>query len=490
MKRIKSIIDPLYKLVIIILIFSLLAGMAYSLLTFKYGDGILGLKKMYDEKRDSIDVLFLGSSHAFEDVNTAVLFDSYGIAAYVLAGSVQPYWNTYYYLLETLKTQTPKLIVLEAYASTFTYEYSDNSRIIKNTFGIREPIVKLQALKVSSPPDKIDDYFFGYRQWHSRYTGLEESDLREYYERPTLKYYKGYGCNFGLTPLERPNVDSVTDRTKLFDKTEEYYRKIIELAQNNDIPIMIMVSPYILDANQQKMYNESHSIADEYNVPFYNFCLSDLNDAIGLDYLTDFADAGHLNYLGNVKFTEALSDIMEENYSLPDRRSDKAYSSWENNSKALFAEVADQRLRMENDLANYLDLLGDGDYTVILATRSKSSDIFSNLGSALQKIGIDPENLKDGGIYAARNGTEMYRCSELSWEYRESFGRNILRIERQFDLETYSFDQTVYYNGIPILTNFNGCVFAVYDNFSRSVVEISSFTIDMNGNLTKSTITK
>ena len=112
-----------------ILQFSIFAGIVFVLLnniyktfSFKYGDGILGLKKFYMLDEDSVDVLILGSSHAFENINTGFLFDSYGIASYVLSGSVQPYWNTYYYLTEALKTQQPKVIILDAYASTFDNE--------------------------------------------------------------------------------------------------------------------------------------------------------------------------------------------------------------------------------------------------------------------------------------------------------------------------------------------------------------------------------
>lgn len=61
----------------------------------KYGDGIYSLTKFYEQKKDSVDVLVLGSSHAFENINTGTLWDEYGMASYVLGGSRQPSWNTY-----------------------------------------------------------------------------------------------------------------------------------------------------------------------------------------------------------------------------------------------------------------------------------------------------------------------------------------------------------------------------------------------------------
>lgn len=53
----------------------------------KYGDGIYSLTKFYEQKKDSVDVLVLGSSHAFENINTGTLWDEYGMASYVLGGS-------------------------------------------------------------------------------------------------------------------------------------------------------------------------------------------------------------------------------------------------------------------------------------------------------------------------------------------------------------------------------------------------------------------
>ena len=102
----------------------------------KHVDGIYDVTKFYDLDRDTVDVLILGSSHAFEDFNTGTLWDAHGMSSYVLGGSIQPMWNTYYYLKEALKTQSPGLIVLEGFCLTFSSEYSDSSRIIKNNYGL------------------------------------------------------------------------------------------------------------------------------------------------------------------------------------------------------------------------------------------------------------------------------------------------------------------------------------------------------------------
>jgi len=118
----------------LLLIFVLVLLFEYhSVFSFKYGDGMYSIEAFYAQEENSVDLLVLGSSHAFEDVNTGTMWKNYGMAAYDLCGSIQPMWNAYYYLREALKTQTPKLVVLEAYTITRDDEYSDESRIIKNS---------------------------------------------------------------------------------------------------------------------------------------------------------------------------------------------------------------------------------------------------------------------------------------------------------------------------------------------------------------------
>ena len=70
---------------ILLILLMVLAGIN-RVFKMKYGDGIYSLTKFYEQKKDSVDVLVLGSSHAFENINTGTLWDEYGMASYVLGG--------------------------------------------------------------------------------------------------------------------------------------------------------------------------------------------------------------------------------------------------------------------------------------------------------------------------------------------------------------------------------------------------------------------
>lgn len=51
-------------------------------------------------------------------------------------------------------------------------------------------------------------------------------------------------CLILLILQEFMDVSSVDYETELLPKTEKYYRKTIELAQENNIPIIVVVAPY------------------------------------------------------------------------------------------------------------------------------------------------------------------------------------------------------------------------------------------------------
>ena len=64
--------------------------------------------------KDSTDVLVLGSCQSYQGFNPAVFYSETGLTSYVLASPDQRMYATYYYLLYALRTQSPKLVLVDA----------------------------------------------------------------------------------------------------------------------------------------------------------------------------------------------------------------------------------------------------------------------------------------------------------------------------------------------------------------------------------------
>lgn len=361
-----------------IIFFILICGFLYSLnsiFRFKYEDGIYDMDIFYELPENSVDVLVLGSSHAFMDINPAVFWNEYGFSTYVLGGSVQPMWNTYYYLKEALKTQSPKVIILEGFRTAEQGDFLGDSNAIKNTYGLKLSKNKIEALQLSVPHDRLWEVGLSYIQYHNRYEDLEASDFLPYLGNENYyKYWKGYMNGFVTVAFDVPDVSKVLDSMPLTPKTEKYYRKIIELAQENQIPIIVAISPYYaITPEDQARFNQAGEIAAEYGVPFINF--NNMYQELNLDFSRDCADVSHLNHYGGEKITSYLGKYIKENYDVPIHRGDVGYQSWDKNVEYYEQQKRNVMLKEILDMEKYLEFLSENDqFTYIISLDGEYHD--------------------------------------------------------------------------------------------------------------------
>lgn len=283
---------------------------------FKNEYGIRQMRDFY-QYDDIFDVVFIGSSHVGVNVDSDILAEEYGIESYNLWTAMQPAWNSYYYLKEALKTQTPELVCLDTYIITQDIEYSDYSYAIFNTFGMKPSLDKWEAIKVSTDTANQLDLALGWPTYHTRYAELSEMDFEWFpwnYNMGTRTIDSGYvSC-----PIDEPVMVSDTDSMALHPKEEEYLRKFIELAQAKGVDVFLFTSPYSASEIVQKRCNEIQRIADEYGIQYKNY--NNQYQDIGIDYNTDYADkAGHFNNYGIEKFTMYLGRYLMDTYDLPIR---------------------------------------------------------------------------------------------------------------------------------------------------------------------------
>lgn len=69
----------------------------------------------YQMEEETIDVLFLGSSHAVSAFSPQQLYNEYGITSYNLGCEQQNMLTSYYWLKEALHFQKPKAVILDTY---------------------------------------------------------------------------------------------------------------------------------------------------------------------------------------------------------------------------------------------------------------------------------------------------------------------------------------------------------------------------------------
>lgn len=471
-----------------------LAGAAH-VLDFKYMDSIFKVDSFYELEENTVDVLVLGSSHAYQGFNTAVFWEEYGIAAYNLCGAAQPLWNTYFYLEEALKTQTPKVILLDAYYVHMTDDFGDTSYAIKNTYGLKWSDTKVEAIKASFDTETVgNQYFFSILQYHSRYSDLSRTDFYPYHaNRDMYENHKGFYCYFRSEAVEDKDFSDINYYNEMTEKVEYYYRRIFELANSHNIPVIVAAIPFNAENYHQGYFNEAKYIAEkEYNSQFYNF-LTDYKEELGIDYKTDFSDAQHLNYLGNTKLTRFFGDLLKSQYDIPDRRGDEKYASWQADADVYYNQLENHNVTKIQSFAKYADVFRNERYTVIMTSSFKDiglidSGALGRMVNFCQLLGIPQAEYAAGGIWVFEGGEKTYYndCSA------ENF-RKIINLEGYTAIEirktekAYNADgtETFFVNSIlsgksDITKADNGLNIYVYDNFTRSRVDMISLNYSNN----------
>ena len=115
------------KIISFILIFCVLLYSVNKILRLK-GIGWNHAYTFYQNPKNSIDVLFIGSSHVHNGIDISLLYKEYGISSYDFSSSGQPLPTSYFYVKEALKTQKPKLIIFDSYSLRHTdYRFHKDS---------------------------------------------------------------------------------------------------------------------------------------------------------------------------------------------------------------------------------------------------------------------------------------------------------------------------------------------------------------------------
>ncbi|MBR0219448.1 MAG: hypothetical protein IJQ33_09620 [Clostridia bacterium] len=307
----------------------LLLTYAVYVFTPKSDYGICSMINLYRQPDDSVDVLAVGTSLAYAGINTNVLWEEYGIASYNLCSAEQPFWVSYYTIKEALKTQHPKVILLDAKPAIYTRDYSKRGRTILSTFGIRGIENRVGAILacVENPQDAMG-YILGLPEVHSNYEKLTENDFVFPPDNGGRgESWKGYIESDVVEHHQKPSLVYNTVKRNMNDREEEYARKIFELAQEEGITVLLLGLPNPDYANDHMYYNALWAVAEEYGVTGVNY--NDPSLRFGLRYSSDFADWQHLNVKGSITFSRKLGADLKEMFDLPDRRGDEKYASYD-----------------------------------------------------------------------------------------------------------------------------------------------------------------
>lgn len=246
-----------------------------------------------------IDILFLGSSHAYRGFDTRIFLNN-GYKTFNLGSSAQTPVQTKVLLKRYLESLNPKLVIYEVYPATFTIDGVESSLDI-----IANDNIDLHSLNMALQINNIKTYNALIYGFICELLGLNES-FSEPIIKGNDKYISGGYVKKKLSFYQPTEFKK--NEISMKDYQLESFSEIVQMLKNRNIELVLVYAP-IPSVNYKSYSNNNYydSIMKRYS-SYYNF-----NGLVSLDDSLHFYDSHHLNQNGVGIFNKKLIELLNEN---------------------------------------------------------------------------------------------------------------------------------------------------------------------------------
>lgn len=267
-------------------------------------------------EENSLDVLFLGTSHSYFAIDPMYLYENTGITSYVFGGPGLRLDLTYMNLEDALKTQSPSVVFLDMSAIQFDFQQTE-AKCHKVLDQLPMSKSKIEyAFNNESEEMKPLDALFPFFRYHSRWSDLGEDDFKFVWNELDETYIRGHYVTYQTKETEFHFYEDV--EYVLTDRNLDYLERMKKLCDENNIELILykIPTPTWYESQSQGAAELGEKLEVPYLELFYEV------DEIGIDVTTDFRDENnHLNQRGAEKLSAYLAEYLEDNYKLEDQRS-------------------------------------------------------------------------------------------------------------------------------------------------------------------------
>ena len=283
---------------------------------------------IYDEPKNSSDIVYIGSSAVYTYFNPVLAYDLYGFTTCFCATGSQPFNAIKYLLKETQKYQNPELYIIDLATSIEDWDFFDEGAIRRTTDSMKFSKNRIDAINEILKYKGIDkkdyiNYYFSFLRYHDIWRDItKENFTKNEYS------YKG----FILSPESSKNIyidefNWKDDIMEISAEKKQILMELIEYIKVNNLNVLFVVPKRGFEEEIIKQLNNAIEIIKESGLDIINF--NTLED-FSVNYATDFYNTSHVNIYGATKYTLYLSKYLNDHYDLPNHNGDEAYNSWEN----------------------------------------------------------------------------------------------------------------------------------------------------------------
>lgn len=309
------------------------------------------IAEYYEEEKDpdvrEHDVVFIGDCEVYENFSPAVLWQEYGINSYIRGSAQQLIWQSYYLLEDTLRYETPKVIVF----NVLSLKYNEPQKEAYNRMtleGMKWSLSKVKSIQASmTDSEHFLDYVFPILRYHSRWSDLDKEDV-EYLFRSRRVSHNGYYMRVDVKPAENVPAGQPLADYSFGENAMSYLDKMTELCEEKGIQLVLIKAPSLYPYWYDEWEEQVEAYAEEHGLLYVNFL--ELTEEAGIDFSQDTYDAGlHMNLSGAEKLSRYFGQILTEETAVTDRRDEPALcEAWEKKLAEYELDKEEQYRELEN----------------------------------------------------------------------------------------------------------------------------------------------
>lgn len=283
---------------------------------------LLTMDDFYQLEKDSVDIIFLGSSHIVYGINSEIVenITQKTTTSCAIIGQQMPVHISY--LQEILKYQQPKLLVIDIYRfrTTDPLSYPPLPDLHESINGLKLSVLKLQCIMENTRIGDTPEFLFPILRYHDRWAALTKNDFK-YLLGQKESSHKGFRHMDLVTPQTEYNFPALDNsHVPLPELTKSYLDRIVDMAKKHNIELLFINLPYThITSNDVCIYYEIeqylNQICNDDHVKFHYLEYNDKKEDIRLNCSEDFMDNSHLNASGANKVSTHLADYILNHYN-------------------------------------------------------------------------------------------------------------------------------------------------------------------------------
>lgn len=265
---------------------------------------------------NSVEVIGYGSSHIFRSLDVMEMYRNYGIGAYNYGNHWQHINTTALFLRDSLRTQSPKVVLVEVGRVNYVLEDADMDGEIYYTRHIPDFAAKDAYLKqcFGENRERYLSYRVPFVAFHENWSGVRDWSFRD----GTKDY--DFMKTMGYLKLEKVKSITIGDPAEfrqepLSPGSRAALDDMVAACREAGVELIFYTAPW----QREYLYGDAlKAYAEENGVVYFN--MFELMEEIGIDCDTDFSDTEHMNDSGAKKAANFLGAYIKANYAVTDMR--------------------------------------------------------------------------------------------------------------------------------------------------------------------------